>query len=203
MIKKVIERILNLQHRGMIEGKGQLSYHPLLTHFIVSRGARMKLGGTLRIGANSYGNNGRSNLIRMDRGGRIHVNGDFMFMYGADVTVFRDGVLELGADSFINSDCKIRCFKHIAIGDGCKIAHDFTVLDSDAHQLDNELKTKEVLIGNHVWIGTRVTILKGTVIGDGCMIAAGAVVTGGVFPPNSLIGGVPAKVIKTGIEWRG
>lgn len=55
-----------------------------------------------------------------------------------------------------------------------------------------------IVIGKNCWIGAKVTILDGTVIGNGCIVAAGAVVTG-VFPDNSIIGGVPAKIIKTRI----
>lgn len=54
---------------------------------------------------------------------------------------------------------------------------------------------KQVNIGNDVWIGTRATILDGVNIGDGAIIAAGAVVTKEV-PPYAIVGGVPAKVIK-------
>lgn len=53
-----------------------------------------------------------------------------------------------------------------------------------------------VKIGNNCWIGAKVTILDGTVIGDNCIVAAGAVVKG-VFPENVIIGGIPAKIIKT------
>lgn len=52
-----------------------------------------------------------------------------------------------------------------------------------------------VRIGKGCWIGAKVTILDGTTIGDGCIVAAGAVVKG-EFPDNVIIGGVPAKVIK-------
>ena len=52
-----------------------------------------------------------------------------------------------------------------------------------------------VKIGNNCWIGAKVTILDGTIIGDNSIVAAGAVVKG-VFPDNVIIGGVPAKVIK-------
>lgn len=52
-----------------------------------------------------------------------------------------------------------------------------------------------VKIGNNCWIGAKVTILDGTVIGDNCIVAAGAVVSG-VFPDNVIIGGIPAKIIK-------
>ncbi|BGP41090.1 E1 ubiquitin-activating protein [Rhodotorula kratochvilovae] len=53
-----------------------------------------------------------------------------------------------------------------------------------------------VTVGDDVWIGGGAKILGGTVIGDGCTVAAGAVVKG-TFPPNSVIAGVPARVIKT------
>lgn len=52
-----------------------------------------------------------------------------------------------------------------------------------------------IKIGNNCWIGAKVTILDGTVIGDNCIVAARAVVNG-VFPDNVIIGGIPAKVIK-------
>ena len=54
---------------------------------------------------------------------------------------------------------------------------------------------KGIKIGKGCWIGAKATILDGADIGDGCVVAAGAVVTG-KFPPNSVIGGVPAKIIK-------
>jgi len=55
---------------------------------------------------------------------------------------------------------------------------------------------KEIIIGDNVWIATRATILKGVIIGDGAVVAAGAVVTKDV-PPFALVGGVPAKIIRT------
>lgn len=54
---------------------------------------------------------------------------------------------------------------------------------------------KGIIVGKNCWIGAKVTILDGTRIGDGCIVAAGAVVTG-VFPNNVIIGGIPAKIIK-------
>ena len=55
---------------------------------------------------------------------------------------------------------------------------------------------KGINIGNNCWIGSKVTILDGVTIGDNCVIAAGAVVTKSM-PSNSIIGGVPAKVLKS------
>lgn len=61
-------------------------------------------------------------------------------------------------------------------------------------------KSAPIHIGNHVWIGARATILKGVTIGDGAVVAAGAVVNKDV-PPNTLVGGVPARIIKENISW--
>ena len=52
-----------------------------------------------------------------------------------------------------------------------------------------------ISIGRNCWTGAKVTILDGVSVGDGCVIAAGAVVTT-QFPANCIIGGVPAKIIK-------
>lgn len=57
-------------------------------------------------------------------------------------------------------------------------------------------ENKPITIGNNVWIGTRVVIMDGVTVGDNSIIASGAIVTKDV-PPYSIVGGVPAKVIKT------
>lgn len=72
--------------------------------------------------------------------------------------------------------------------------------DEVSHFLDMQKKTKPVKIGNHVWIGTRVTILKGVNIGDGAVIAAGSVITKDI-PAGSLAAGVPAKIIRDKVIW--
>lgn len=77
-----------------------------------------------------------------------------------------------------------------------------TIRDSDNHIIKEPgfMKTKPIIIGNHVWIGMNAIILKGVKIGDGAIVSAGAVVNRDI-PENTLVGGVPAKIIKENICW--
>ena len=172
----------------------------LSDHVVLSHSAKLNLSGNFALNANGMGDNKRSSLLRMDENSTLDVKGKFSFMYGADVILFSNAYMSLGVNSFINSDCKIRCHKEITIGDDCAISHDFTIMDSDAHMLNGVRKTAAVHIGNHVWIGTRVTVLSGVTIGDGAVIAAGSLVTQDV-EPGVLVGGVPARVIKENVKW--
>lgn len=158
------------------------------------------LGGTLTLGKNRVGGNGRSSILRMDKDSVLQINGNFSFYYGADIILFQGAKLILGKNSYVNSDCKIRCQKEIRIGNGCAISHDFTVMDSDFHRINGKDMTESVVIRDHVWIGTRVTVLKGVTIGEGSIIAAGSVVTKDI-PSNCVAAGVPARVIKEDVMW--
>lgn len=142
----------------------------------------------------------RSSWIRVDDKGELISKG-FEFIYGADVIVFKGARLVLGKGSYINSDCKIRCHKEITIGENCAISHDFTIMDSDTHEIDGQRNTFPIHIGNHVWIGTRVTVLSGVNVGDGAVIASGAVVVKDV-PAGALVGGVPARILKEKVMWK-
>lgn len=201
MIKRMIHKIVFIVNQCLILLKQGRKIKPhWCNRYHINRSAQIKIQGQLNLSANNPYNNHRSSILRMDKNSILDVKGSFNFMYGADVILFEGAALILGDKSFINSDCKIRCHKQITIGSGCAISHDFTVMDSDAHQLNGEKKTASVQIGNHVWIGTRVTVLPGVHIGDGAIVAAGAVVAHDI-PPKTLVGGVPARVIKTEVEW--
>lgn len=107
--------------------------------------------------------------------------------------------ISIGKDVFINSGCHFQDQGGITIGDGTLIGHN-VVLATINHDLDPANNRKNhyapIRIGNHVWIGSNATILPGVTIGEWSVVAAGAVVTKDV-PPYTVVGGVPAKVIKT------
>lgn len=192
-------RYYRWKYNRQIIGDGKISVGKE-DYLKLDKESQITLSGNISLNANKMGNNGRSSILRIDKDARMNINGDFSFMYGADIILFKGAQLTLGKNGFINSDCKIRCHEEIIIGDDCAISHDFTVMDSDAHYLDGDNHANPVRIGNHVWIGTRVTVLSGVNIGDGAVIAAGALVTNDV-PTGALVGGVPAKVIKENVGW--
>lgn len=139
--------------------------------------------------------------LEMYENAEINVNNTFFIHSGCDIMVFKGARLNLGS-GYINRYCKIRCYDEITIGNGVAISENFTIWDSDAHQMMNGSEpTQPIVIGNKVWIGTNVTVLKGVKIGDGCVIAAGSLVTKAV-PANCLAAGVPAKVIKENVSWK-
>ena len=76
--------------------------------------------------------------------------------------------------------------------------HETGLIDIPMNQQGRTLP-KPITIGNDVWIGRRVMIMPGVNVGDGCILAAGTVVTKNL-PPYSIAGGVPAKVLGTRIE---
>lgn len=173
------------------------------SYFYFEKDSNLILKGVLETNANCKIKNGRSTIIRLDEKSKMIVNGKFSVFYGGDIICFKNSNLELGS-GFFNSNIKIRCTKSIKIGKNVFISHDVTIMDSDAHYIDyaGYEETKPVTIGDNVWIGTRVTILKGVNIGDGAVIGAGSVVTRDI-PANCIAVGSPAKVIKENIKWRG
>ena len=191
--------ITNLLYKNKIHGKGKIITNSNV-FLKLAKSSKLNLEKNLILNGNSFGNNNRSSILRMDNNAELTTNGKFSFFYGADIILFENAKLYLGSGSFINSDCKIRCHEKISIGNNCAISHDFTVMDSDAHIINGKKEVKPVTIGNHVLIGTRVTILKGVTVGDNSIIGAGSVVTNDV-PANTMVAGVPAKVIKENVKW--
>lgn len=106
--------------------------------------------------------------------------------------------ITIGKDVFINSGCHFQDQGGITIGDGSLIGHN-VVLATINHDLDPSRNRKNnyapIKIGSHVWIGSNATVLPGVTVDDWAVVAAGAVVTKDV-PASTVVGGVPAKILK-------
>ncbi len=106
--------------------------------------------------------------------------------------------ITIGKNVFINSCCHFQDQGGIVIGDNVLIGHNVVIATLNHNQNPHKrasILPKPVRIGNNVWIGSNATILGGVQIQDGAIIAAGAVVTKDVAQ-NTIVAGVPAKVIK-------
>lgn len=106
--------------------------------------------------------------------------------------------IDVGKRVFINCGCHFQDQGGIYIGDDVLIGS-YVVMATINHGLDptgrRDNYPQPIHIGNKVWIGSNATILPGVTIGDGAIVAAGAVVTKDV-PENTVVGGVPARVLK-------
>lgn len=106
----------------------------------------------------------------------------------------------LGNNNYFNRNIMIDACNSVVIGDDNMFGPDVYITDSnhtygmgiDPHRAP--MQKGEVRIGNCCWIGAKAVILKGVVLGDYCVVAAGAIVTK-CFPAGSVIGGVPAKLL--------
>ena len=107
--------------------------------------------------------------------------------------------IHVGKGVFINSGCCFQDQGGITLGDGCLIGHQVVIATLN-HDLDparrGGMYPAPVRVGKNVWVGAHATILPGVTVGDGAVIAAGAVVTKDV-PAGVVAGGVPARVLKT------
>ncbi|EDV01060.1 bacterial transferase hexapeptide repeat protein [Phocaeicola coprocola DSM 17136] len=110
--------------------------------------------------------------------------------FGKNITV--------GKNVFINACCHFQDHGGVSLGDGCQIGHNvvFATLNHGLAPEDRQTTyPAPITLGKNVWVGSNSTILQGVTIGDNAVIAAGAVVTKDV-PENTIVGGVPARIIR-------
>lgn len=135
--------------------------------------------------------------------GNVSLEENVKIAAGVKLSVGANGILMIGKESSININTQIICMKNIKIGDGVVISWDDLIMDSDFHQMQDQTTLKEIskpiIIGNKVWIGCRTIMLKGTSISDGCVVAAGNVITGKHMEENCLITSMGIK--KHNISW--
>ncbi len=141
-------------------------------------------------------------LLALKKQANLIVKNTCKVYSGARLYINEGATVILGGGGYINHNFNMSCFKKIEIGEGVIISENVTIRDSDNHSIVPLRKdpTLPIKIGNHVWIGMNVTILKGVTIGDGVVIAAGSLVNKSV-PPRCMVAGNPAKVVKENVQW--
>lgn len=95
----------------------------------------------------------------------------------------------------------------VIVGDQCLFSHGISIRPSDAHRIFDLTSGERInlpapiQIGNHVWIGEQVSIMKGALIPDGCVVGIGSIVTGKFDTPNCILEGAPARIVREKIRW--
>jgi len=135
-------------------------------------------------------------------GKNVHIRPTYSVIKGVKNLSIGDNTIVSKGATIYCTDAPLTIGKNVGLGPNPTIVtgdHRIDVIGKYLMDVKAEEKLPEndlpVVIEDDVWTGANITILKGVTIGRGCVIAAGAVVTQS-FPPYSIIGGVPAKLLK-------
>ena len=136
--------------------------------------------------------------------GTVSFGGKASIGHGSKISV--RGNLCFGADFNMTAESTIVCAKEIRFGNDCLLSWDILVMDTDEHPLynkDNERinPDKAIQVGDHVWIGCKCVLLKGAVVPDNTVVAAGTLLTSSFSGEHQVIGGNPPTVLKHDIRW--
>lgn len=135
--------------------------------------------------------------------------GDSDSFYQINLSLYHNSFCYFGADNYFNGMLTMICSEqcNIIIGDDCMFSSGIWIRTSDVHMIYDidSLKrinnSKSVFIGDHVWVGQDAKLWKGTRVGSGAIIGADAFTAGKRIPSNTIWGGNPAKLIRSGVSF--
>ncbi|WP_461451696.1 acyltransferase [Mucilaginibacter sp.] len=139
--------------------------------------------------------------------GEVIFNGRAFIMTGCKINVMPNAQLIIGDDFNMSVECTVITQKKIQIGNRSGISWESILMDTDFHHIYDENgiefnHPKEIIIGDNVWIGFGCTLLKGTEIPSGSIIAANTVVTKKLSGEKNIFGGNPVRILKSNITWK-
>jgi len=165
-------------------------------------------GGFLVLGTERSSFKGWAGPVKLyvRTGGRLIIRDYNEIGRGSLIWILEGGCIEFKGNSYTAGNNMIISKNRVTIGRNCQIAFGVTISDHDFHKTYTNgvqnIETSPVVIGDGVWIGMNAIILKGVTIGNGAIVAAGSIVTRDI-PPRAMVAGVPAKVIKSEVEYYG
>ncbi len=200
LVRNIIFKRIIMYFRGFI------SFRKISPKIFIDRKTKLickskiKSNGTISIGRNCYIDALSINGIEFGKNVSI----------GANSTIECSGSLKdigkglkVGSNVGLGTHGFLGCAGGIDIGDDT-IFGNFVSMHSENHNYKDKdipirlqgVNRKGIKIGNNCWIGAKVTILDGVMVEDGCIIAAGSLLTEGVYKKDSIYGGIPAKFLK-------
>ena len=136
--------------------------------------------------------------------GRVSFGGKTSIGHGSKLSV--RGHLSLGAGFNMTAESTIVCAKEITFGEDCLLSWDILVMDTDEHPLydkENERinPDKAIIVGDHVWIGCKCVLLKGSEVPSHTVLAAGTLLKTTFAGEHQVIGGNPPSILKRDVRW--
>jgi len=200
-------RSLLLTKKLVDSGTGRLKLAtPFLNVKIIKKkGSQVTLNGRLSLTPNLGGNAPIS--IIMGTNSKLTINGDFVLGDGVKIFINDNAELIIGGRelefrSGITSNVIVMVYKKITIGKDFLCSWNVFISDSDWHIINETNFNKDINIGDHVWVGNNCSILKGSIIGNNCIISSFSKLVNKNYPENIMIGGIPAKIIKQNVSWK-
>ncbi len=122
----------------------------------------------------------------------LHIGKKLKMHNGAKICVRKGGKLERGRNFGMSNGCVVTAYEHVKIGDNVMLGPNVLIYDQDHdYRVPGgvsamKFKTAPITIGNNVWIGANTIILRGTTIGDNCVIGGGSMIKG-MYPANAVV----------------
>jgi acetyltransferase-like isoleucine patch superfamily enzyme len=162
--------------------------------YLTAAGRRWETDGPLFLGKRLQ--------IQVGKGGRLRFG---RFAWIGDGTKIRchEGEVVIGEKTVLGQECTISAYQRVRIGEQCVVADRAMFIDFDHNVSEVErpirlqgIYKRDVEVGSNVWVGYGACVLRGVRVGDNSIVGTNSVVTRDV-PANSVVGGVPARVIRT------
>ena len=142
---------------------------------------------------------GRGFRLFLDPGAQLILGEGCELDDGTTIAVYGTGRIELGRGCFVGHHSTLAAHRSIVLGEGAFLAELVSVRDHDhlvgAPPSSGKVDIEPVTIGASVWLGSKVTVLRGASIGEGAVVGANAVVRG-ELPPGTVSAGIPARVVR-------
>ena len=131
-------------------------------------------------------------VVCIDNRGSLSLGAKVRAHTGTRISVRAGASVQIGNDVAFSYNCLITAHEKVIIGNGCEIGPGVMMFDHDHNVNGHSIKEKKyksspIIIGNNVWIGANVIILRGAHIGDDCVVAAGTIVRSGNYGTNTIL----------------
>lgn len=163
---------------------------------IINRGGNLSLQGCAYIDCKNAGQFFYNSHIVIENKATLYLGHNVNFFSGAQIKCFSGSRISVGSETYFSGPTTIHSRVDINIGQRCSISWGTVIIDSDFHGVgDDNVKSEPVEIGDDVWIGCNVIILKGVFISSGVVIAAGSLVNKSCYE-KGIYAGTPAVLIR-------